>query len=295
MTLFFDALFAGAAIGSIYAVVGIGFAVVYRATGVFNLAQGDFVMLAIMSSYFVLDVLKWGQFADVVLVLPFIVLVSLFEERFVVRRFLTHRGGPTFGWFIATLGFSLIIETIVNAAFGDHQIVGIPSPLPLGGIDLGSVVIGHQQLLLICVFCVLILLIAIFYDRTWLGQAMTATAEDREAAGLTGINPAAMSRAAFALAGLVAGIAGYLVAPITFSDPTVGLQFTLYGFLALAIGGFGSIRGAIAGGILLGIAEQLWDLHFGSDFQVVADVLIVLLVLVIRPAGLFKVSALRTV
>ena len=295
MTLFFDALIAGLVIGSIYGLVGIGYTVVFNATRVFNLAQGDLVMVGVMSSYFILDVLKWPQFADVLLVLAFVAVIAMFEERAVVRFFLKKTGAASFGWFIATLGFSAAVEAIVLVAFGNHPIVKIGSPFPLRGFHVGGAIIGYRQLLVVATFVAVIAFLELFYTRTWTGQAMRGTAEDREAASLIGINPVMMSRIAFLMGGLVAGIAGDAIVPITFSDPSVGLNFTLKGFLALAIGGFGSIRGAVAGGLALGVAEQMFDLYIDPRFEIITGLLLILIVLSIRPEGLFRSSAARTV
>lgn len=295
MTLFISAVFAGVVIGSIYAIVGIGYTVIYKATSIFNLAQGDFVMVAIMSSYFLLDVLHWPQLAAAVAVIAFVPILGLFEERTVVRVFLKKTGTASFGWFVATLGFSLVVETVVTVAFGRHEIVSIPSPFSLGGFHLGDVVFGYRQLFVIITFVIVIGLLELFYQRTWMGQAMRASAGDREAASLLGINPVMISRTSFAMAGVVAGIAGFAIAPMTFSNPALGLSFSLKGFLALAVGGFGSIRGAIVGGILLGIGEQLVDLYFGSEYEIATGIVLVVGILLIRPEGLFRSASARRV
>jgi branched-chain amino acid transport system permease protein len=156
-------------------------------------------------------------------------------------------------------------------------------------------VLGYRQLLVIGTFVGVIVVLEAFYSRTWTGQAMLGAAQDREAASLVGINPAVMSRTAFVMAGMLAGVAGYVIAPITFSNPAVGLAFTLKGFLALAIGGFGSIRGAVVGGLALGVGEQLFDTYVSSNYEIVVGAVLVLLVLSARPEGLFRTSAARTV
>ena len=237
MSLFIDALVAGLTIGSIYGLIGIGYTVIFNSTRVFNLAQGDLVMVGIMTSYFLLDVLKWSQWADALAVPAFVVVVALVEERTAVRVHLKRGGADRFGWFISTLGFSLVLETVVNLAFGSHEVVAIPSPLPIGGFHLGSAIIGYRQLFVIATFALVIFFLEVFYIRTWVGKAMRGTSEDREAASLRGINPIMISRAAFAMGGLTAGVAAFVIAPLTFSDPTVGLNYTLSGFLALAIWG----------------------------------------------------------
>jgi len=242
-----------------------------------------------------LVVLKLPEIVDFPAVVLFVGLIAAFEERSVVRPFLKKTGTAAFGWFIATLGFSAVIEAVVNVSFGHHDIVAIPSPVPLSGIHVGSTIIGYRQLLVIGTFVVVIIFLDLFYARTWTGQAMRAAAEDREAAGLVGINPAVMSSRAFLMAGIIAGLAGFMIAPITFSNPAVGLGFTLKGFLALAIGGFGSIRGAVVGGLTLGVGEQLFDVYLSSNYEIVVGAILVLLVLTVRPEGLFRTTAARSV
>ena len=295
MTLFWTAVVAGLAIGSIYGLVGIGYTVVFNATRVFNLAQGDLVMLGVMGSYLTLAVWKLEWALGFLVVLAGVGAVAAIEEKFVVRPFLKKSGAASFGWFIATLGFSAVIEAIVAILFGHRSVVSIPTPLSLSGLHIGSVQLGYRQLLIIGTFIVTILALEVFYGKTWLGQAMRGTAEDRDAASLRGINPVSMSRTAFIMAGLLAAIAGFIIAPITFSDPTIGLSFTLKGFLALAIGGFGSIRGAVVGGLALGVFEQLFDAYVSSNYEILVGLILVLVVLTLRPEGLFRSTVARTV
>ncbi len=295
MTLFWTAVVAGLAIGSIYGLVGIGYTVIFNATRVFNLAQGDLVMLGVMGSYLVFDVWHLPWVVGLVVVVGGVAIISGIEEKFVVRPFLKKSGAASFGWFIATLGFSAVLEAVVAILFGHRSIEAIPSPLGLNGIHIGSVQIGYRQLLIIGTFIVVILALEVFYGRTWLGQAMRGTAEDRDAASLRGINPISMSRTAFIMAGLLAAIAGFIIAPITFSDPNIGLNFTLKGFLALAIGGFGSIRGAVVGGLALGVGEQLFDAYVSSNYEILVGLILILVVLTIRPEGLFRSTVARTV
>lgn len=295
MYLFLDAVIGGLAVGSIYGFIGVGYAVIFNATRVFNLAQGDLVMAGIMSSYFALDVLRWPEWAAALTVPVVVVALAVIEERTAVRVHLQKASSNRFGWFISTLGFSIVVETVVNLAFGSHPVVAIPSPLPLGGFHLGASILGYRQLLIIGTFAIVIVALETFYSYTWMGKAMRATAEDREAAGLRGINPVTISRAAFALGGLTAGVGAFVIAPLTFSDPTVGLNYTLDGFLALAIGGFGSIRGAIVGGLVLGVATQIFDLYLGVKFDILTGLILLLVILTVRPEGLFRTTVARTV
>jgi branched-chain amino acid transport system permease protein len=295
MTPLFQALFAGLAFGSAYALIALGYTIVFKATRIFNLAQGDLMMVGVMTSFVALDLFHLPQEVAIPAVIGFVVLLSVVEERFVVRPFLGRSGRGALGWFIATLGFSFIIEMVVTLLYGNHLLTSIPSPLPSSRIRLGNVDIGYQQLLVIVTLAVVVIGLELFYQRTWTGKAMRATAEDRAAAGMRGISPVRMSVIAFALAGAVAGLTGVVMAPLTLSDPTVGLTYTLTGFLGLAIGGFGSFRGAVCGSLLIGIAEQIWNLYLGAIFVPVVSVLIVLLVLATRPEGLFRTTVSRQV
>ncbi len=286
MTLFITAVITGIAVGSIYGLIAIGYTVVFNATRIFNLAQGDLVMLGVLISYYLLDVLHWPElaaFAGVMLAVP---LVSLLEERFVVRPFL-RRSPENIGWFIATLAFSLIVETVVTFLYGDHPPLPVPSPLSGHPVHFGSVSISMQLLLAIAALLLVTVVVEWFYGRTWAGSAMRASAEDRELCALRGIEPVRMSVLAFAIGGLIGGVGGFVIAPVVFANVSIGLTYSLKGFIALAIGGFGSIRGAVVGAVLLGVSEQLFDLYVDPSYEIVVGLTLLMLILVIRPTGLF--------
>jgi branched-chain amino acid transport system permease protein len=295
MSPLFQALFAGLVFGSAYALIALGYTIVFKATRIFNLAQGDLMMVGVMTSFVALDLFHLPQAVAIPAVIAFVVLLSVIEERLVVRPFLGRGGHGALGWFIATLGFSFVLEMVVTLLYGNHLLTSIPSPLPASGIRLGSVDLGYQDLLVIVTLVVVVVGLELFYQGTWTGKAMRATAEDRGAAGMRGISPVRMSVIAFALAGALAGLTGVVMAPLTLSDPTVGLTYTLTGFLALAIGGFGSFKGAVCGAMIIGIAQQIWNLYLGAIFVPVVGVLIVLLVLATRPEGLFRTTVSRQV
>ena len=290
-----QALFSGLVFGSAYALIAIGYTVVFKATRIFNLAQGDLMMVAVMSAFYGLDILHLPEWVAIPGVILFVVCLSLFEERVIVRPFLRRSDSGALGWFIATLGFSFIIEMTVNLLYGNHLLTSIPSPLPSSAIRLGPVYVGYQQLLIVVTLTVVVVGLELFYQRTWTGKAMRATSEDRAVAGWRGVSVVRMSVVAFAVAGAVAGVTGVVMAPLTFSSPSVGLTYTLTGFLALAVGGFGSFKGSVVGAMAIGIGEQIWTLYLGATFEPVVGVLMVLLVLTTRPEGLFRMTVARQV
>jgi branched-chain amino acid transport system permease protein len=199
------------------------------------------------------------------------------------------------GWFIATLAFSLIIETVASIIYGQNPVVPIPGALGNGTVSVAGVHVATKFILAFVVMIVVMVALEIFYKRTWLGTAMRGVAEDREVAALRGIDALRISRLAFIIAGLVTALAAFVVAPIVSADVTVGLTYGLKGFIALAAGGFGSLRGCVIGGLLLGVAEQMFDLYVSSNYEILAGLILVLIVLAVRPAGLFGTRAVRQV
>lgn len=293
MTEHLDAVVIGVAIGSVYGLIAIGYTVVYAATRVFNLAQGDLVMAGVLLSYFLLTVHAWAGIAAFAAVVGSVAVISLVEERTVVRPAL--RRADTIGWFITTFAFAGIIRSVAQNIYGNVEARAIPSPLPSGAIHLGSVVISPKLVLTFGALLGTMLLIDLFYLHTWWGQAMRATAEDRETASLRGIDPRRVGALAFLLGGLIAGVAGFVIAPIVFSDVNIGLEYALKGFLAIAIGGFGSIRGAVAGAWALGIGEQILDVHASAAYEPLVGLAMLLAVLAVRPTGFFGAAAEREV
>jgi branched-chain amino acid transport system permease protein len=290
-----NAIISGLAVGSIYGLIAIGYTVIYNGTRIFNLAQGTLVMVAVMLSYFMIVKEGQPQWLTIIVVLAGVSAISLVEERVIVRPFLNRRGGEGIGWFIATLAFASIIQAIVTHLYGDNPPEPVPSPLPSGPIVIGFVHMSWQDVLAVVAFIAVCLALLVFYKRTWVGQAMRATAADRDVAMLRGIDVKRISQLAFLIAGLAAGVGGYVVAPIVYSDPTIGLNYAIKGFIALALGGFGSMRGAIAGALMLGVAEQVYDVYGNANYEVVVGVALLTLSLLVRPTGLFGTLRMREV
>jgi branched-chain amino acid transport system permease protein len=286
MTLFLNALVAGLAIGSVYGMIALCYTIVFNATHVFNVAQGDIVSVGVLLTWLCIDQAHLPQLVSLVVVIAGVVVLCLAEERLVVRRFLAagHAGGGI-GVFIATLAFALILETLAEV----HSIVG-ESP-----IRIGQVAIAPRMLLAFVALILITAALELFYRRSWLGTAMRACAEDRDVSALRGINPVRVGQYAFAIAGLVSGIAGFILAPIVTSDVTVGLSYGLKGFIALAVGGFGSFKGSLLGAWALGVSEQLFDLYASPNYEVLAGLGLLLLVLAVRPTGIFGQRAVRVV
>jgi branched-chain amino acid transport system permease protein len=294
VTLFLTALFAGLAVGSVYGLIALSYTVVFSSTSIFNIAQGDLMMAGVLMSYFCLDRWHLPQAVTLLAVIAFVVALSLLEERVAVRPFVKRPGLGGLGWFIATLAFSLVLETAASDIYGQNPVVAIPGPFS-GTVSIAGVNVADNFILAFAAMIVVMLALELFYKRSWLGTAMRGVAEDREVASLRGIDALRISRLAFIIAGLVTALAAFVVAPIVSADVTVGLTYGLKGFIALAAGGFGSLRGCVLGGLLLGIAEQMFDLYVNSNYEVLAGLILILLVLAIKPTGIFGTRAVREV
>jgi branched-chain amino acid transport system permease protein len=294
MTLFLTALFAGLAVGSVYGLIALSYTVVFNSTAIFNVAQGDLMMAGVLVSYFCLDRWHLPQIVTLLVIVGAVVALSLIEERVAVRPFVA-RPATGLGWFIATLAFSLIIETVASIIYGQNPVVPIPGALGNGTVIVAGVHVATKFILAFVVMIAILVALEVFYKRSWLGTAMRGVAEDREVAALRGIDALRISRLAFIIAGLVTALAAFVVAPIVSADVTVGLTYGLKGFIALAAGGFGSLRGCVIGGLLLGVAEQMFDLYVSSNYEILAGLILVLVVLAVRPTGLFGRTAVRQV
>ena len=294
MTLFLTALFAGLAVGSVYGLIALSYTVVFNSTAIFNVAQGDLMMAGVLVSYFCLDRWHLPQILTLLVIVGVVVSLSLIEERVAVRPFVA-RPVTGLGWFIATLAFSLIIETVASIIYGQNPVVPIPGALGNGTVVVAGVHVATKFILAFVVMIAILVALEVFYKRSWLGTAMRGVAEDREVAALRGIDALRISRLAFIIAGLVTALAAFVVAPIVSADVTVGLTYGLKGFIALAAGGFGSLRGCVIGGLLLGVAEQMFDLYVSSNYEILAGLILVLVVLAVRPTGLFGRTAVRQV
>lgn len=294
MSLFLNAIVSGIALGSIYSLLGLAYTVVHKSTGIFNIAQGDLMMVGILISYYLLEQQHWPQEAVFLAVTIAVGMLALLEERWIIRRYLS-RASDSLGWFASSLAFSVIIETLCVQIYGDNPPRAIRSPLPKRALHLGGVYVSYQLLLLLAAMIAITIGLELFYRQSGTGIAMRASAEDRQAAALRGIDPTMVSRLGFGIAGLIGGMTAFICGPVISADPTIGLTYGFKGFVALAIGGFGSIRGAVLGGVMVGIAEQVLDLYGSSSYEILASLGLLVVVLSIRPEGVFASRSVRRV
>jgi branched-chain amino acid transport system permease protein len=274
----------GVSVGCIYGLIGIGFCVIYNASGIVNFAQGAFVMLGGMVTFVLLDRLGLPMIVAGALATLAVAALGMVIERLVVRP-LWDRNATMFVMILATLAAQIVIERGTLILVGD-QPKSIPVFTDLPPLRVAGVSIGYQIIWIIGTSLMLIGALALFFQKTLVGRAMRACAINREAAALQGIPVSRMLALSFVLSAGLGAIAGILVTPTQFTAFNVGTSFAISGFIAAIVGGFGRPFGAFLGGITLGVAQALAVFALGAGLKNVAALSVLLVFLFFRPSGL---------
>ncbi len=276
-------LVSGLGVGCIYGLIGIGFCVIYNASGIVNFAQGSFVMLGGMLTYELFQRHGLPFLLAAFLATLIIAALGAIIERFVVRP-LWKRNAPAFVMILATLAVQIVIERATLMAAGDQ-----PKTLPLftdrPPLMLGNVAVSFQLLWIAGVSILAVALLALFFGFTRTGKAMRACAIDAEAAALQAIPVSSMLALAFAISAGLGAIAGILITPTQYTSFNVGVPFAISGFISAIVGGFGRPFGAFLGGLLLGLLQALAIVSFGAGLKNVAALSVLLVFLFLRPSG----------
>jgi branched-chain amino acid transport system permease protein len=277
----------GLTVGSIYALVALGFSIVFNASRVINFAQGEFVMIGGMSAVSLLALGAPMPFALAGAVVVATV-VGLVVEKLAIER---ARRADVVTLIIITIGASILLRGVAQVVW-DKSVHRLP---PLAGdtpVTLFGATILPQSLWVLAATVVIMAALTYFFRRTRLGKAMLATSHNRLAAQLVGIDVDRVLFASFGLAAGLGAIAGVLIAPIAFTAYDAGVMLGLKGFAAAILGGLGSFPGAIAGGLTLGLLESIGAGYVSSAYKDAIAFVIILGVLFVRPDGLL--GALRS-
>lgn len=280
-------ILSGLAIGAIYGFVGMGFSVVFYVTRVINFAQGQLLMVAVMLAATLATAgvpPLIGAIVGVLAAAVFGVLLYVVAVRPVLQhdRF-------SFAWLVSTLGAATVLESVAALIWGPTS-RAFPTLLNGSSIHIAGATITVQQALAVVLAVVIAVVIELVRRRTLLGKVGIAIAQDPEMASSVGANTTAFAFGAFALAGALAGIAGILIGPLTYSNPYLGDTYGIAGFVALMIGGTSRPFAAMGGGLLLGILSQLAQTVINSQASDWLPYLVVAVILLLVPQGLFSFS-----
>ena len=280
----------GLATGCVYALIALGFVLIFKATDVVNFAQGEFVMASGFMSYTLL--IGVGIPYGLVLVATIVLsgLMGVVLERVVVRPIMD---APIFSIVIATIGASIVLRSSAGIVYG-YDVLPLPTIFSKDPVRLGVLQFTAMDVGVIGSSLVIMLALYLFFKLTKTGMAMRATAQSQTAARLMGVSIKRIFSLTWAISAAIGGVAGVLIAPIIYLDPNLGF-IGVKAFAGAILGGFGSIPGAIVGGMLLGVIENLSGYFFNAGIKQVSTYILLILVLVVRPAGLFGAAPVRKV
>lgn len=283
MSMFMQALFEGIINGSTLALVAMGIALVWGVMGILSFTQGEFLMIAMFCAFY----LNLYLGLDPIVSLPFCMGI-MFLIGFVIYKLIISKAlkGPVLSQRLITFALSMVLINLSLLLFsGDFKT--IPEVAVSGSIDLDFMVLSKQKIVPFVISICVAGFMFLFLNKTRTGKAIRATSMNKTAAGLVGINPEKTYALAFGLSAAIAGAAGCALTYFYYIYPNVGANFQLFGFIAVVMGGFGSIPGAFFGGLIMGLADSFTGVYMNTAFKYVGICVVFLLLVQLRPKGLF--------
>ena len=272
----------GAASGCIYGLIALGFVLIYKATEMVNFAQGDIMMLGGFTAFTLIAWLHLPYWVGALLAVAITAAFGYALDAIVLRRVI---GQPQFAVVMLTLGLGFIFRAAAGITWG-YDSVGFNTPFTNKTVNIGGLVLGQDNLSIIVGTLLLCGVLYLFFSKTRLGVAMQAASQNQLAAYYMGIPVRTIFSLIWAISAGVACLAGILLSPVSMIDVNMG-GLAIKAFAAAVIGGFGSIPGSLVGGVIVGIVEQFAGYKLPAGFQEVTSNVVLLLMLFIRPQGLF--------
>jgi branched-chain amino acid transport system permease protein len=280
----------GIALGMIYALIAFGYQLTFATSSTLNFGQGEALMLGALVGLSLVGHMNYWLMIPLVMV--FGALQGIFVERIGVLP--TLKTKSEFGWIMTTISLAIIFKNVAENIWG-HDDLTFPSPLPTAPLQFFGIRVLPMEILVVGGALAIMLAVEIFNRKSIYGKAVVATSNDRDAAGLMGINTGVVITFSYALSSMTAAFAGVLVAPLTLTGATMGTVLGLKAFAVAIIGGLNSGMGVIVGGLILGIAETTTGYYISTGYKDVPGLLLLLLVLAIKPAGMFGKSVIKKV
>ena len=285
--LFFIQLFAsGIAVGCLYALIALGFVLIIKATDILNFAHGEIIMISSLLCYFLMAKYHFSFLSASLITVLIAALLGVLTERVVLRPML---GEPIFAVVMITIGLSIFLRSLAGIIFGHDNYV-FPSPFPKEPMNLAGITLSMTQIWVMISTALLVLIFFIFFKYSRMGLAMRGTANNQETALLMGISTKRVFAMVWGIAFVTAAIAGIFLANVMVVN--IGLTFTaISAFPAIILGGLESIPGAIIGGLAIGVIENLaggyLDQMIGGGVKDVTPFVVLFLILMFKPYGLF--------
>jgi len=275
-------IISGLAVGCVYGLIALGFVLIFKATEVINFAQGEMVMIGAFIAFTLITVFK-VPFVLAFLLTPLICAgLGILLERVLIRPLV---GEPAVSIIMVTIGLSITLRAFAGMLWS-YDTFDFPHAFSEKAINVGTIVIAPIDIWIILVSLGLVILLFLFFKFTTVGISLQASAQNSMASLLMGISVKRVYAMSWAISAMVGAVAGMIIAPVTFLSANMG-YLGLKAFPAAVIGGFNSIPGAIAGGVIIGISENLAGLYLPLWFKDIFAYVVMLAVLMIRPEGIF--------
>lgn len=284
MDTFLQVLANGLMLGSLFAIVAVGLTLIFGIVKVVNFAHGEFLMVGMYLTFLFTRWLGLHPFAAVIVVAPALFLLGALTQRLIIQPLMRARDDHI--QIFATVGLSTALINLALLVFG-ADIANTPSSGLRVPVQIGPIRILTGQIAIFVASVALVIGLHYFLSRTQTGRAIRAVSQNRAAAQLMGINVDRIYILTFGIGAACVGVAAVLIAPLYPTSPTIGTYFVLTAFVVVVLGGLGSITGAFVGALVIGLIDSLFGFYVGSDMREVAVFGVFLIILILKPAGLF--------
>lgn len=290
MTNFFELFTHGIILGGLYALCAIGMILIFKATDIISIVQGELMAVAAYCLYSFNVVLKWPLAHSIILAILAVIVLCLAVERFALRPLI---GAPLWNSIMATVALMITIQAVIRVTWGPQQF-SVPPYMSRKPFTILGIHLTYEESTIFVVCLIYVLLLFLFFKYTKVGKAMRAVQLDKEAAALMGISVTKMFSLVWVMNGILMGTIGVLMAPLLGVYPTMGLVM-LKGFVVAVIGGFASFGGAILGGLFLGVLETLSGVYISTAMKDIVSFVALILVLIVRPTGIISETVTKRV
>lgn len=294
MEQFLQVLLSGLATGSIYALAAIGFTLIWQAAQTVNFAQGEFVMLP---AFFVLIALGVGMSLPAALIIGFIASVFILGylfKRAIVDPLITLKNRGGLSLIIATMALAILMKESVREFYG-AEAQPFPELIPSGTWNIFGAVISATDIFHLAVSLCVVVVLTLFLNRTRTGRAMQATAQNPDVAVILGVDTRRMVLYTFLINAALAALASYLITPFYLAKFSNGEYLGLIAFIAAIVGGFNQIRGALAGGLLVGVLDNLTATYVTAQYRAAVPLVLLIVIILFKPEGLLGTPEGRSV
>ena len=281
--MFGQSLINGLLIGGIYALIAVGLTIIFGVMKIVNFAQGEFMMLGMYAAWMLFSSVGGSPYLLIVPVMVIMFVFGWFMYKLVINP-IVGKGDTQF--ILLTVGLSFLLQNVAQILWtADYHT--IETSIKTSSINFMDLSISIPKLIAFIVAIGLVIIMHIFLKKTDIGLAMRATSENSEVASILGVNPVKTYAMAFAIGSVLAGVAGVLLTPMFYIFPRVGAMFNVTAFVVVVLGGMGNIKGALFGGLIIGLVEAFTGSFIALDLAPVGSFVVFLIVLLLKPEGLF--------